>query len=119
MLAILRRVLVLVTIVAFAGGMTVQATPSAAALGLSSSSEADTGCHHMATHHPGKQSPMPTRGTDTDCVKQMGCLGTPSLPIRQGEPAIPVSYTRITYPLPSTLRVGGSVEPELLPPIGR
>ena len=65
MLAILRRVLVLVTIVAFAGGMTVQATPSAAALGLSSSSEADTGCHHMATHHPGKQSPMSTRGTET------------------------------------------------------
>ncbi len=119
MLAILRRVLVLVTIVAFAGGMTVQATPSAAALGLSSSSEADTGCHHTAAHHPGKQSPMPTRGTDTDCVKQMGCLGTPSLPIRQGEPTTPVSYTRITYPLPSALRVGGSVEPELLPPRGR
>jgi len=31
MFAILRRVLVLVTIVAFAAGMTIQATPSAAA----------------------------------------------------------------------------------------
>src|SRR5437868_11778809 len=111
MFAILRRVLVLVTIVAFAGGMTVQTTPSAAALGLSGSSAADTGCPHMATHYPEKQNPMPTRGAD--CIKQMGCLGTPSLPIRQGEPAIPVSYTRITYSLPSTLRVGGSVEPEL------
>ena len=119
MFAILRRVLVLVTIVAFAGGMTVQATPSAAALGLSNSSKADTGCPHMATHLPAGQKPMPTRGTDADCVKHMGCLGTPSLPIRQGEPAIPVSYTRISYSLPSTLRVGGSVEPELLPPIGR
>ena|SRR5437667_8418435 len=119
MFAILHRVLVLVTIVAFAGGMTVQSTPSAAALGLSSSSKVDTGCPHMATHLPAGQKPMPTRGTDADCVKQMGCLGTPSLPIRQGEPAIPVSYTRISYSLPSTLRVGGSVEPELLPPIGR
>src|SRR5437763_7383992 len=99
--------------------MMVPAPQSSPFLGLTRSPVADTGCHHMATHHPGKQSPMPTRGTDTDCVKQMGCLGTPSLPIRQGEPAIPVSYTRITYPLPSTLRVGGSVEPELLPPIGR
>ena len=119
MFAILRRVLVLVTIVAFAGGMTVQATPSAAALGLSSSSKADTGCPHMATHLPAGQKPMPTRGTDADCVKQMGCLGTPSLPIRHGEPAIPVSYTRITYSLPSTPRIGGSVKPELLPPIAR
>ena len=118
MVAILRRVLVLVTIVAFAGGMTVQATPSAAALGLSGSSAADTGCRHMA-HHPGKQNPMPTRGTDADCIKQMGCLGTPSLPVRQGEPALSVSYTRITYSLPSTPRIGGAVKPELLPPIGR
>ena len=119
MFAILRRVLVLVTIVAFAAAMTVQATPSAAALGLSSSSEADAGCPHMATHHPGKQRPMPARGTDADCIKQMGCLGTASLPIREGEPALLVSYTRITYSVPSTPRVGGSVEPELLPPIGR
>jgi hypothetical protein len=119
MFAILRRVLVLVTIVAFAGGMTVQATPSAAALGLSGRSAADTGCPHMATHHSEKQRPMPIRGTDADCIKQMGCIGTASLPIRQGEPAIPVSYTRITYSLPSTPRVGGSVEPELVPPIGR
>src|SRR5438105_13026978 len=104
MLAILRRVLVLVTIVAFAAGMTVQATPSAATLGFSSSSKADTGCPHMATHHPGKQRSMPTRGTDVDCIKQMGCLGTPNLPIRQAEPATPVSYTRITYSLPSTPR---------------
>jgi hypothetical protein len=119
MSAILRRVLVLVTIVAFAVGMTVQATPSAAALGLSGSSAADTGCPHMGTHYPEKQRPMPTRGTDADCIKQTGCLGTPSLPVRQGEPAIPVSYTRITYSLPSTPRIGGSVKPELLPPIAR
>ena len=44
MSAILCRLLVLVTIVAFAAGMTVQVTPSAAALGLSSNSEVDTGC---------------------------------------------------------------------------
>src|SRR5438105_4464066 len=101
MYAILRRVVVLVTIVAFAAGMTVQATPSAAAMGLSSSSEPDTGCPYIGAHSPEKQKPRPTHGTDADCVKQMGCLGTPSLPIRHGEPAIPVSYTRITYSLPS------------------
>ena len=119
MFAILRRVLVLVTVAAFSAGMTVQATPSAAALGLSSSSKADTGCPHMATHLPAGQKPMPTRGTDADCVKQMGCLGTPSLPVGPGEPTMPVTYSSITYSLPSTPRVGGSVEPEILPPIGR
>lgn len=117
MLAILRRIIVLVTIVAFASGMTLQGTPPVADLELSSNSNAEMGCPHLATHHPEKQKPMPTRNTDADCVKQLGCLGTPYLPVRPGEPAVPFSYSKITYSLPPTPLVGGSVKPELLPPI--
>jgi len=118
MLAGLHRIIVLVTIIAFAAGMTVQAAPSAAALALSSSANGDLGCPHMAPHHPEKQKPMPTRGTDVDCIKQMGCLGTPSLPTRSGETTLPFAYSRVTYLLPSAPRASGSVKPELLPPIG-
>src|SRR5437763_12559011 len=117
LLTILRRVLVLVTAIAFVGGMTLQAMPSAAALGFPISSQADAACPHMATHDPGTHKPEPTRGMDADCVKQMGCLGMASLPIRPGEPAAPVTYSKVIYSLPSTPRGGGSIQPELLPPI--
>jgi hypothetical protein len=117
MLLLLRRLLVALTIVAFGGGMTIQAMPSAAALGFPTSSQADAACPHMATHDPGTQKPLPTRGMDADCLKQMGCLGMASLPIRPGEPAAPVTYSKVIYSVPSTPRDGASVKPELLPPI--
>ena len=117
MLKILRRALVLVTILAFVGGMTIQAMPSAAALVFPTSSLADAACPNMATHDPGTQKPAPARGMDADCVKQMGCLGVASLPIRPGEPAAPVTYSKVTYSVRSTPRDGASVKPELLPPI--
>src|SRR5205085_337659 len=116
MLTILRRALVLVTLLAFVGGMTLQAMPSAAALGLPVSSQA-AACPHMETHNPGTQKPAPSRGVDADCVKQMGCLGIANLPIRPGEPAAPVTYSKVIYSVPSTPRDGASVKPELLPPI--
>src|SRR5947209_4179175 len=119
MLVLLRRLLVALTVVAFVGGMTLQASPSAAALGLPGNSQADMGCPQMATHQPAEQKPIPNRGMDSDCVKQMGCLGTPSLPTRSDEPAVPVTFSRIIYSLASRRQAGSSVEPELLPPIAR
>src|SRR5437588_405083 len=115
---LLRRLLVAVTVVAFVMGMTIQVTPSAAALGLLGSSHADSGCPHMTMHPSAEQKPIPRRGMDTDCVKQMGCVGTPTLPIRSGETAVPFAYGLVRYSLPSTQRAGGAVKPELLPPIG-
>src|SRR5438045_2067151 len=114
MLTILRRALVLVTILAFVSGITLQAMPSAAPLGLPVSSQA-AACPHIETHNPGTQKPMPARGMDADCVKQMGCLGMASLPIRPGEPAAPVTYSKVIYSVPSMPRDGASVKPELLP----
>ena len=119
MVTVLRKVLVALTIFAFVGGMTMQATPSAAALGLAGGVTADAGCPYMTMHqqHAGDSQPAKRSGMDADCVKQMGCLGT-ALPIQPGELAGPVAYSKVTYCLSSTLRGGGSVEPELLPPIG-
>jgi len=115
---LLRRLLVALTIVAFVGGMTIQVTPSVAALGLLGSSHVDSGCPHMTMHPSAEQKPMPTRGMDTGCVKQMGCVGTPTLPVRSGETAVPYAYSLVRYSLPSTQRAGGTVKPEPLPPIG-
>src|SRR6266581_2481205 len=115
---LLRRLLVAVTVVAFVMGMTIQVTPSATLGLLGSSSHVDNGCPHMTMHPSAEQKPMPARGMDTDCVKQMGCVGTPTLPIRSGETAVPFADSLVRYSLPSTQRAGGTVKPELLPPIG-
>ena len=117
MLPILRRVLVLITIIAFVGGMTLQAMPSAVALGLPTSSQADAACPHMATDHPGTQKPLPARSMDADCVKQMGCIGSPNVPSRSAEMQRRVSYTTVTYWSLTQYRTGLSVEPDLFPPI--
>lgn len=118
-LIIVRKLLVALTVVAFVAGMTMQATPSAAALGLPVVSKADAGCPYMAMHQKaGEPQPVPHSGIDPDCVKQMGCLGTPSLPPRPAELPAPVAYGKVTYCLLPAPPVGGSVKPELLPPIG-
>ena len=116
MLLILNRLLVTLTIFAFIGGMTMQATPSAAAPGM----PVDSGCPHMAAHQrgTGEPQPVPRSGIDPDCVKQMGCLGTASLPLRREELLASAAYSKVTYCLSPAPRAGGSVEPELLPPIG-
>jgi hypothetical protein len=119
MLLVLHRLLAALTIFAFIGGMTTQATPSAAALGLPGESKTDAGCPYMAMHQQDAGDPEPVKrgGMDADCIKQMGCLGT-ALPLRPGELPGPVAYSKVTYCLSPAPRVGGWVEPELLPPIG-
>ena len=119
-LIIVRKLLVALTVFAFVAGMTMQATPSAAAPGVPGGPKADVGCPHMAMQQKdtGKQQPAPRSGIDPDCVKQMGCLGTASLPLRPEELPAPVAYGKVTYCLLPAPRVGGSVKPELLPPIG-
>ena len=51
-----------------------------------------------------------------DCVKQMGCIGSPNLPSRSAELRTPVSYSRVTYSSPTEERAGLSIAPDLLPP---
>jgi len=55
---------------------------------------------------------------DPECIKQMGCLGTPSLPLRLGTNFVPFAYGKVEYSTPAVLRAGRSIKPDLLPPIG-
>jgi hypothetical protein len=120
--AVLRRLTVLLSVLAFFSGMTIQAVPSAAALGLSKSEvgpKADPECPRMAMEHHGDSTPMPLpcKGIMLDCIKQMGCLGTPALPDRSAAVSVPVAYRIVAYWAPCPPLSGQDVEPDLFPPI--
>jgi hypothetical protein len=119
MLAVLRRLIVVLSVLAFAAGMTIQAIPSARALGLSGAAgnpKADPECPRMAMEQPAP-APLPCKGIVLDCVKQMGCLGTPALPDRSGVLGVPIAYAIVSYWSPSPSLTGQDVEPDLFPPI--
>lgn len=118
----LRRILVALSVFAFVGGMTLQAMPSAEALGLSAmqgSAKADPDCPRMAMEHHSERvpAPLPCKGIMLDCVKQMGCLGTPALPDRSSTVSVPVAYTIVVYWSPGPSLSGQNIEPDLFPPI--
>ena len=122
MLLVLRRLVVVLSVLAFVTGMTIQAIPSAEALGLSTaegSAKADPECPRMAMEHhsEGMPVPLPCKGIMLDCVKQMGCLGTPALPDRADAISVPVAYSIVAYWSPGPVLSGRDVEPDLFPPI--
>ena len=122
MWGIFRRLIVLLSVLAFVSGMTIQAMPSAQALGLTKTSAAATAepeCPRMAAEHPdrGAPKPLPCNGVMPDCVKQMGCLGAASLPAPSQSVYAPVSYRVVAYWLPHAMLSGWDVEPDLFPPI--
>ena len=122
MLGVFRRFIVLLSVLAFISGMTTQAIPSAEALGLTRASavaKADPECPRMAMQHADQDvpKPRPCKGIMPDCVKQMGCLGSPALPARSDAVYVPVSYNVVAYWLPCPVLSGRDVEPDLLPPI--
>jgi len=118
-LAVLRNMLLAVTLLAFFGGMTLQAMPPvSAAVGSGTAKMADN-CPHMSPlqHQGGSTRSMPCKSMDPECVKQMGCLGIASLPLRQAALEGPFAYGKAAYWTPVLNRAGRSIEPELLPPI--
>jgi hypothetical protein len=72
----------------------------------------------MPPHDVGNGHTMPCKGMDPECVKQMGCLGTPSLPPRLGSSFVPFAYGKVGYWAPAILLDGRSIKPDLFPPIG-
>lgn len=120
---VLRRLVLMFSVLAFASGMTIQAVPSAQVLGLKAAAwnaERQPECPRMAMGRHGDDSapaPLPCKGIMLDCVKQMGCLGTPALPDRSGALSVPVAYTSVSYSSPSPSLTGRVVEPDLFPPI--
>jgi hypothetical protein len=122
MSGILRRLVVALSVLAFVSGMTVQAIPSAEALGLSTSggiAKADPDCPRMAKEYHGDSVPVPAprKGITLDCVKHMGCLGTPALPDRSDAVSAPIAHSIVAYWAPYPALAGRDVEPDRFPPI--
>lgn len=122
MRAVFSRLTNILTIFAFVAAMSVQAVPSAEALGLSGPDETtqmDEHCPRMAAEHPGHgvPVPMPCKGIMPDCVKQMGCIGSPNLAPRSAELEGPVSYSDVVYASQDETGPDRSVKPDLFPPI--
>jgi hypothetical protein len=118
----LRRLVAALSVLAFLSGMTIQAVPSAEALGLSATevgAQTDPECPRMAMEHHNTEvpAPLPCKGIMLDCVKQMGCLGTPALPDRSSTVSVPVAYTIVVYWSPGPSLSGQNIEPDLFPPI--
>ncbi len=115
-----KRLITILTAIAFILAMSVQAVPSAEALGLTSvanAADVDEHCPRMAVEHPDRGMPqLPCKGIMPDCVKQMGCVGSPNVPSRSAEMQRQVSYTTVTYWSLTEHRTGLSVEPDLFPP---
>jgi hypothetical protein len=122
MRAVFNRLMAILTTLAFVLAMSVQAVPSAEALGLTASAKAaaaDEPCPRMAGEHPdqGMPQPMPCKGVMPDCVKQMGCVGSPNISSRSADMQRRVFYTMVSYWSLAEKRTGLSVEPDLFPPI--
>src|SRR6266851_8860938 len=116
-----KRLITILTAFAFILAMSVQVVPSAEALGLTpvaKAADVDEHCPRMAAEHPDQGMPplMPCKGIMPDCVKQMGCIGSPNVPSRSAEMRRRVSYTTVIYWSLTEYRTGLSVEPDLFPP---
>lgn len=116
--AVVHRLVVALTLLAFMGGMTLQLMPPQTAFaGTASAGD----CSHM-TMPPdaGSTRKAPGKGGSNlpECIKQMGCLGTPSLPLRLGAEIVPFAYDKVVYWTPAINHDGRLIKPDLFPPIG-
>ena len=116
----LHRLILAVTLIAFTGGMTLQLMPPKAAFAASAATPVASDCAKMAMMPAdnGAGHAMPCKGMDSECVKQMRCLGTPSLPLRLGDNFVHFAYGKVAYWTPANSRDGRSIKPDLFPPIG-
>lgn len=114
------RLIVILSLTAFVGGMTLQLMPPKVAFAASSGIPAMGDCAQMVMPPADGGSPhlAPCKGMDPECVKQMGCLGTASLPLRPPSSPTFFAYRRIAYWIPAAVISGRSIKPDLLPPIG-
>ena len=121
---VLRRLLIVLTGLAFLVGATVHAMPRAEfmASGCMDAAQTATGdcCAKMAMKDHATPAPMkqvPCKGISLDCAKQLGCISSPALPAPSTALGSPTAYGRVAYWPPLASRAGLSIKPDLFPPI--
>lgn len=120
MLRILRRLLIVITALAFMGGATLQAMPVADAQLKTSDTHMTTAtgmpCEHMAIMKGAGAPILPCKGITSDCIKQMGCIGFPDSP-QASVLTAPITYAVVDYRYFQQTSAGLSRKPDLFPPI--
>jgi hypothetical protein len=121
---VLRRLLIVLSALAFLAGAAVQAMPSArlmaAACGDAALTATSDCCAKMAMQDHAMPSPMkqvPCKGISLDCAKQLGCISSQALPAPSTALGSPTAYGYVAYWPPLAWRAGLSLKPDLFPPI--
>jgi hypothetical protein len=119
---VLRRLLIVLTGLAFLVGAAVQAMPPAEfmaspCMGAAKTATGDC-CANMAMKdHPAPMKQVPCKGISVDCANQVGCISPPALPAPSTALGAPTGYGRVAYWLPAVSEAGLSIKPGLFPPI--
>ena len=120
---VLRRLLIILTGLAFLVVAAVQAMPPGEFRATPCMAAANTAtgdcCANVAAmkDHPGPMKPVPCKGISLDCAKEFGCISSPALPAPSTALGSPTVYGRVAYWPPATSRAGLSIKPDLFPPI--
>jgi len=111
MLAVLRRVIAVLILTAYASAALVQHVPFAHAM----AGDMSTG---MAQHQEGPSRPMPCKSTPQPCIADLGCVFLISLPAISDPRLLTLSaWASVEYPTLQNPLHGRSIKPALGPPI--
>jgi hypothetical protein len=121
---VLRRLLIVLTGLAFLVGAAVQAMPPAdfmasACIGAVNAATSEC-CANIAMKDHATPAPMkqePCKGISVDCAKEVGCISSPALPAPSLALGTPAVYGHVAYSLLAASRAGLSIKPDLFPPI--
>jgi hypothetical protein len=109
---LLRRILALLIVTAYAGATMPQVAPTFAAnAGLSSSMAG------MMHQQDGQNDKMPCKGMLPNCMTDIGCIFLVTLPTRDVDLFTRTSWSSVTYDTASDASRGRTIKPALGPPI--
>jgi hypothetical protein len=117
----LRKLVILLTSLAFLVGVEAQAMPSARLMVLPVASAGHTGmgedCATMQVNGD-LMKQEPCKHISFDCAKQLGCICSPALPAPPTALASPVAWGRLSFwPRLAAALIGLLIKPNLHPPI--
>jgi hypothetical protein len=109
---LLRRILALLTVTAYAGATMLQVPPTFAANAGMSSSMAG-----MMHEQDGQNDKMPCKGMQPNCITDIGCIFLVTLPSPDVDLFTRTSWSSVIYDSASDAFHGRTIKPALGPPI--
>ena len=110
---LLRRILVLLIVTAYAGATVFQVAPVFAA----SAAKTSAAMNGMMHEEPGHSDKMPCKGMLPGCITDIGCIFLVSVPTPDLTLATTTSWSSVIYGNASDALRGRTIKPALGPPI--